>query len=157
MERQAKKGSKLREVINGLQDALSKGSSLSDGMKQYPDVFDNLFVSMVKAGEESGKISLALRNVAIQLDKSYQLAKKIKGAMMYPAVIFSLMIVIGVLMMIYMVPTLTATFTGLNIQLPLSTRMIMFASDLLKNHIVLILIFTAAHIVTGKQIGRAHV
>jgi type IV pilus assembly protein PilC len=58
------------------------------------------------------------------MEKNYQLTKKVRGAMMYPAVIFSLMFVIGILMMIYMVPTLTSTFIGLGIKLPLSTRII---------------------------------
>ncbi len=131
MERQSK--GKLKDVLHSLGDSLAKGVTLSDAMKNYPKVFNNLFISMVKAGEESGNLSTALRNVAMQMEKSYLLTKKVKGAMMYPAVIFSLMIVIGVLMMIYMVPTLTATFTGLGVQLPWSTRLIISVSDLLKN------------------------
>lgn len=95
---------------------------------------------MVRAGEESGNLSFALQNVGLQMEKSYQLTKKIKGAMMYPAVIFTLMIIIGVLMLVYMVPTLTATFIGLNIKLPLSTRIIIYISDFLKNYFLFIII-----------------
>jgi type IV pilus assembly protein PilC len=138
MEKQAKAG-KFKKVLGGLNDSLSKGTPLSDAMKNYPEVFSTLFVSMVRAGEESGNLSESLKNVGVQLEKSYQLSKKIKGALMYPAVIFSLMIVIGVLMMIYMVPTLTKTFVGLGIELPLSTRMIIGVSDFLKNYLVLVI------------------
>jgi type IV pilus assembly protein PilC len=130
MERQQKKG-KLKDILTDLSESLSKGDTLSDAMKKYPNVFDTLFTSMVKAGEESGNLATALKNIANQMEKSYQLTKKIKGAMIYPSVIFSLMIIIGVLMMVYMVPTLTTTFTGLGVQLPLSTRIIIGLSHFL--------------------------
>src|SRR3989344_7864169 len=111
MERQA--NGKLKVVLQGLSESLSKGNTLSDSMKNYPDVFSTLFVSMARAGEESGNLSLSMRNIALQLEKTYQLTKKIHGALVYPVIIFSLMIIIGVLMMVYMVPTLTATFISL--------------------------------------------
>jgi type IV pilus assembly protein PilC len=138
MERQSK--GELRKVLTSLIDEISKGNTLSDAMTRYPDVFSTLFVSMVKAGEESGNLALALQNISNQMEKTYQLNKKIKGAMMYPAVIFSLMAVIGVLMMVYMVPTLTSTFVGLGIKLPLSTRIIIGMSDILKNYFIFIAI-----------------
>lgn len=146
MERQAKPG-KFRDILKNLNDDLSKGITLSDAMKDYPDVFTQLFVSMVRAGEESGNLALALTNVGNQMEKSYQLAKKIKGAMMYPIVITSLMVVIGVLMMVYMVPTLTATFKGLGVKLPLATRMIIFVSDFLTSYFVYVIIGTIIFII----------
>lgn len=137
MERQAK--GTLKKILADLNDSLSKGNTLSDSMKKYPKVFSQLFVSMVKAGEESGNLAMSLRNVGDQMEKSYVLNKKIRGALMYPAVIFSLMIVIGILMMIFMVPTLTATFTGLGIKLPLSTRIIIWVSNFLQKYILLVI------------------
>lgn len=134
LERQAK--GQFKKVLQGLNDSLNKGNTLSDSMKDYPKVFSTLFISMVKAGEESGNLSQSLQNVGQQMDKSYQLTKKVRGAMMYPAVIISLMVVIGVLMMVYMVPTLTATFVGLGIKLPLSTRIIIWISNFLKSNII---------------------
>ncbi|HEY4508822.1 MAG TPA: type II secretion system F family protein [Candidatus Paceibacterota bacterium] len=138
MERQAK--GTLKKVLAGLGAGLSKGSTLGDSMKNYPNVFSPLFVSMVKAGEESGNLSSALQNVALQMEKSYQLNRKIRGALMYPVIILSLMVVIGVLMMIYMVPTLTATFTGLGVALPLSTRIIIGMSNFLIRDFVFVIL-----------------
>lgn len=132
MEKQAK--GQFKEVLKGISESLSKGNTFSDSMKNYPKVFSNLFVSMVRAGEESGNIALALKNIGEQMEKTYQLNKKIRGAMMYPAVIVVLMVVIGALMMIYMVPTLTATFVGLGVKLPLSTRIIISISDFMINY-----------------------
>lgn len=141
MERQAKKGM-FRDILQSLNSSLSKGMTLSDGMKDYPKVFTTLFVSMVKAGEESGNLALALKNVGDQMEKSYQLTKKIKGALMYPAVIFTLMIIIGVLMMVYMVPALTVTFKGLGVKLPLATRLIIYVSDFLKSYFIYVILGT---------------
>ena len=137
MERQA--SGIFKKILVSLNESLSKGNTFSDSMKSYPNVFSTLFISMVRAGEESGNLSLALQNVGLQMEKSYQLTRKIRGALMYPAVIFSLMIVIGILMMVYMVPTLTATFVGLGIKLPLSTRIIIALSDFLKSYIVFVI------------------
>jgi type IV pilus assembly protein PilC len=141
MERQAK-GGKLKEVLKNLNESIAKGDTLSDSMKNYPKVFSALFISMVRAGEESGNLSSALRTVSDQMEKTFQLNRKIKGAMMYPSVIICLMAIIGVLMMVYMVPTLTSTFTGLGIQLPLATRLIIWLSDFLRNYFILVIIGT---------------
>ena len=110
---------------------------MSKSLEAHPDIFSNLFVSMVKAGEESGKLSYSLRIIADQLEKSQNLSRKIKGAMIYPTVIICLMVVIGIVLMVYMVPTLTETFKGLNIKLPLPTRVIIAISDFLIANLLL--------------------
>ncbi len=138
MEKQAK-SPKLRELLKTLAADVSHGETLSDSMKKKPDIFSPLFVSMVKAGEESGNLANSLEIVASQMDKSYTLVKKVRGALIYPAVILSAMVVIAILMLIYMVPTLTETFKGIGIQLPLSTRIIIGASDFLVEHTLIFL------------------
>ncbi len=119
----------FKKVVIGLNDSISKGNTLSESMKNYPKVFSSLFISMVKAGEESGNMPLALENVSSQMEKTYLLNKKIKGAAIYPAVIICLMIGIAVLMMVYVVPTLTSTFKGMGVKLPFATRVIIASSD----------------------------
>jgi type IV pilus assembly protein PilC len=138
MERQTR--GKFKTILGELNESISKGNSLSDSMKKYPDVFSTLFVSMARAGEESGNLSMALKNIGLQMEKTYQLTKKIRGALMYPAVIFSLMIVIGFLMMVFMVPTLTATFTGLGLKLPLATRIIIGTSNFLQSYFIFVIL-----------------
>ncbi|KND48718.1 MAG: general secretion pathway protein F [Parcubacteria bacterium C7867-003] len=155
LERQSKGA--FRKVLVQLGESLNKGETLSDAMKSHPKVFSTLFVSMVKAGEESGNISMALQNVGMQMEKSYLLTKKIRGAMMYPTVIILLMIIIGVLMMVYMVPTLTATFVGLGVKLPLSTRMIIWVSDFLKSYFIFVILgsfISALLLVLGYRTKR---
>ena len=125
---------KMREVIKDLNDSVSKGSSFHEAMQKHPKVFSNVFISMVKVGEESGGLADSLKAVALQIEKTYQLTRKIKGAMIYPGIIFSVMIVIGILMMIFVVPSLTATFKELNTPLPASTQFIIAISDFLRDH-----------------------
>lgn len=146
MERQTK-NKKLKEVLGNLESDISKGTSLHEAMEKAKNVFSSLFIAMVRAGEESGKLAEAFEVVAYQLDRSYQLQKKIKGALIYPAIIMAAMIVIGILMLIYVVPTLTQTFTELAIELPASTQVIIFVSNLLVNHTFLILLGMAAFVV----------
>lgn len=124
-------------VMEQISTSISSGETFSKSLESRPDIFSSLFVSMVKAGEESGKLAYSLKIISEQLEKSYILAKKIKGAMIYPSVIICVMIVIGIVLMVYMVPTLTETFKGLNIKLPLPTRVIIAISDFLRTNFIL--------------------
>src|SRR3989344_2172881 len=94
---------------------------------------------MTKAGEEGGKLAETLKVVGKQMETSHQLTKKIKGAMIYPAIILMAIFVIGILMLIYVVPTLSSTFASLGVDLPRSTRIIIGASDFAVNNIVVVL------------------
>ncbi len=134
----------LNKLLTDIEGDVSKGETLSDAMKKHPRVFSTLFVSMVRSGEESGNLAEALTTVGQQMEKSYLLTKKVRGALIYPAVIFTIMIIIGVLLLIFMVPTLTATFEGLDIELPLSTRIIVGASDFVINNTILVLLLGLA-------------
>jgi type IV pilus assembly protein PilC len=110
------------------------------GLKQFPNVFTQLYVAMVRAGEESGSLAPSLQSIAMQLERSSNLRKKIRGAMVYPVIVISVMLIIGVLMMIYVIPTITATFLKLEIELPLTTRIIIWLSDFLSEHGLLALL-----------------
>ena len=136
IERQSK-NPKLKSVLVSLREEIEKGNNLSAGMAKFPAIFSSLFVAMVHSGEESGNLSVSLNTVGKQLEQSYELRKKIRGAMMYPSVVIIAMIIIGILMFIYVVPNLTQTFKEFNVQLPLSTRIIMGVSDFLVKYTVL--------------------
>ena len=150
---------RFKKIIESLETEIRKGRSLSVACSEYPDVFPKLFVSMVKAGEESGKLSESLQIVANQMEGSYKLKKKIEGAMIYPGIILSLMLVIGILMLIFVVPSITATFKDLNIELPAMTRALIDTSDFLQNNVVptflgLILIAAFFYFSFRSKIGK---
>ena len=128
----------LQKIIQTLSDTIDKGGTFSDGLAKYPKVFSALFVSMVRAGEESGGMPNALTEIGINLEKSYALNKKVKSAMMYPSIILCAIFLIGILMFIYVVPTLTKTFKELGAELPASTRLVIGLSDLISNHLLLL-------------------
>ncbi len=133
IERQSK-NPRTKGTMTRLRESINKGDPFHVGLQSFPETFSPLYVAMVRAGEESGGMVSALQTIALQLQRSSSLKKKIKGAMIYPAIVISVMCLIGVLMMIYVVPTLTATFKQLSIELPLSTRIIIGLSDFLSEN-----------------------
>ncbi|MDD2731940.1 MAG: type II secretion system F family protein [Candidatus Pacebacteria bacterium] len=118
------KNKKLKIALNNIADEITKGKSFSESLINYPDIFPELFSSMMKVGEESGTMEDSLNILVSQMEKEHELKSKIKGAMIYPAVIIGAMILIGFLMMILVIPKLAETFTELSIPLPLTTRIV---------------------------------
>ena len=121
-------------ILHGLLLEINQGGTLSDGLAKYPKIFSTLFVSMVRAGEESGNLSSTLKGVAVSLGKTYALNQKVKSALMYPMVIISAMIIIGVLMFIFVVPTITKVFTDSGVALPFATQLIVNLSNFASKH-----------------------
>ncbi|HEY4478401.1 MAG TPA: type II secretion system F family protein [Candidatus Paceibacterota bacterium] len=139
MERQGKKKN-VKAIIATLNSEINKGKTLSESMSMFRKMFSPLFISMVKSGEESGNLAESLNTVAMQMDKNYALQRKIRGALMYPGVILFAMIIIAIILLTYVVPNLMKTFSELNVALPLSTRIILWFSDSMQNHGLLILL-----------------
>jgi type IV pilus assembly protein PilC len=94
---------------------------------------------MSKAGEEGGTLADTLKIIARQMERSETLTKKVKGAMIYPTISLFAIVVIGILMLIFVVPTLTATFASLGAKLPLSTQVIMALSGFMTHHYIIVL------------------
>lgn len=130
---------KFKKTIKAILDDVESGKSLSQSMAHFPNVFSSLFIAMVEAGEESGSLPDSLKIVSDQLEKIYAIRKKITSAMVYPIVIFIAMIVIGTLMLIYVVPSMTSTFKDFGAELPLSTRIIIDGSNFLVSHFVAVI------------------
>lgn len=130
----------LKKIVLSLEESVKAGSSFHEAMAAFPKVFSKLFVAMTKAGEESGQLSDTLKIVANQMETSNNLTKKVKGAMIYPSIIIFAIILIGILMLIYVVPTLSSTFASLGTQLPLATRVIVAASNFMVHNVVVVFI-----------------
>jgi type IV pilus assembly protein PilC len=138
LQRQTK-NKKFVKIIASLSEEIKKGKTLSESMAIYPKVFSQLFISMTHAGEESGNIAQSLRTVGEQMEKTLTLRNKIRGAMMYPAIILTVMVIVGVLIMIFVMPTLMSTFEETGVTLPWSTQLIVNISNLFRDHWLLLL------------------
>lgn len=148
------KSEKFRSAIKQLAEDIRKGKFLSEGMKDQPEVFSSLFVSMVRAGEEGGNLSETFGLVGKQLERDHELMRKVRGAMIYPAVIMVAMLIIGILMLIYVVPTLISTFNDLGIDLPPNTRLIIAVSQFIIDRYILAIVFAAAFIIGAAWLVR---
>jgi len=139
---------KLKNIVSEIADEVEGGQRLSYALKQYPKIFSNFYVSIIKSGETSGQLADVLNYLADQLEKDYDLRSKIKGAMIYPAFIMSGLLVVGFLMMIYVVPQMTDILKETGGQLPLSTRILTGTSDWLVDYWWL-----AITLVVGSVVG----
>lgn len=127
---------KFKLIIRGLSGRISAGESVSQAFAGYPEMFPPVVLSMVKAGEEGGNLSSSLFAVSGQLDRAYTLQRKVKGALIYPGIVITVMLLVGAVMFIFVVPKLTSTFREFNVELPLSTRIVIALSDFLQAHLI---------------------
>lgn len=150
----------FKKILDSVNEDLQAGKTLSEGLGRYPNVFSELFVNMVYVGEISGNLEEVLDILALQLEKENDLLSKVRGALIYPAVIVTAMIAIGILMLTYILPRITGVFRDLNVELPATTKAIMVLSDFLINHaflsvgvVVMLIIFTVyfARTALGKR------
>lgn len=138
IERQSQ-NPKAKAVIADVRERVQEGEQFNEALKAHPEIFDDLYVSMVRAGEESGGLSDALQLLSVQMERAANLRKKIKGAMIYPSIVLTIMLGIGVLMMIYVMPSITGTFKSLAVDLPITTRILIAVSDFMVAHTVIVL------------------
>ncbi|TSC86945.1 MAG: Uncharacterized protein G01um10148_50 [Parcubacteria group bacterium Gr01-1014_8] len=159
LERQTR-NPKLSNVISQLSSEVRRGDAMHAALAKFPYIFSKLFIAMVRAGEEGGDLPQSLTVIADQMERMYNLKKKIRGALIYPVIVLVAIVGIGVLMMIKVVPTLASTFAEMGADLPASTRTIIAISDFLVEYTVLALalvvlfvgtIYFAVHTVVGKR------
>lgn len=134
------KNKKFKKALAEILEAVNKGENFSESLKKYPDIFSELFVNMIKVGEESGTLDDVLKNLTLQMEKEHELKSKIIGAMVYPAVIICAMIGIGTLMLIMVIPKLAETFRELELDLPPTTRFVIGLGEFLATKWYLLLI-----------------
>lgn len=122
----------FKEKIVRIAEGIESGNSLSQSFKLYPEVFSSFYVNMIKSGEVSGKLSEVLKRVADHLEREYQLQIKMKTAMIYPAFITFVFVVIFFVMMLFIFPKLAGVLIESGVELPMITKVMMAISDFLK-------------------------
>jgi len=130
----------LKKMIAEIAFEVDSGSFLSDAFAKRPKIFSNFFVNIIRSGETSGKLDEVLNYLADEMEKSYDMMAKIKGAMIYPIFITAGLIGVGVVLMVYVIPNLTAILTETSAKLPLSTRLVIGTSNFLQSYLWLVVI-----------------
>ena len=122
----------MGDVVEDIRKSLEGGVSLSKSFEKYPDLFDNVYVNLIKAGEASGKLDVFLLKIVDSLEKKEKIKKKIKSALMYPSIMFSVAITVSAFMLIKVVPVFAKMYEGMGLALPKPTAVIMSMSDFLR-------------------------
>src|SRR6185503_4954551 len=112
---------------------VESGHTLADALRKHPKAFSDLFVNMVAAGEAGGILDTILLRLAQFLEKNDAIVRKVKGAMVYPVVIISVAAIAITVLLIFVIPTFQNMFASVNLELPLPTRVVIEASNILKH------------------------
>lgn len=119
----------LAQALEAIYQDIERGKTLADSMERFPGAFPPMFVSFVRVGETTGRLQESLGVVAEQLRKEYELTRAVRGGLIYPAVIITTLITVGLAMMFFVVPRLVEVFEGFEVELPLPTRILIAMSD----------------------------
>lgn len=133
------KGSQLI-IMNHLAKTLAQGAALSEAFVRFPKIFSPVVVGLVAAGESAGTLQANLTHLSDQMQKDYELQQKVRGALMYPAVIVSAALAIAISILVFVLPNISGVYTALKLELPLPTRILLFISNLIVNNGLLALL-----------------
>ena len=132
----------VKIIVEDVRKNLEGGLTLSKCFEKYPKVFDNVYINLIKAGEASGKLDVFLLKLVDSLEKREKVKKKIKGALMYPAVMFTVAITVMVFMLVKVVPIFAEMYEGMGVALPTPTQVIMNASNFMRGTGGMVLLLT---------------
>jgi len=122
----------MKEIIEDVRKSLEGGITLSTCFAKYPKIFDNIYINLIKAGEASGKLDTFLMKLVESLEKREKVKKKIKGALTYPVVMFTVAITVMVFMLVKVVPVFAEMYEGMGVALPTPTAVILNASNFMR-------------------------
>ena len=125
---------KFKKILEEVEQKVKKGESFAESLKQYPKIFNDLFVSMIASGEVSGNLENVLEQLHKQMTRDHELISKVRGAMIYPAIVITAMIGIGAAMIIFVIPKFVSIFEEINTELPLPTRMLIALSHFITSN-----------------------
>ena len=134
------KNKKFKNALQKIAERIVKGEKFSDALSYFPQIFNEFYQNMIKVAEETGKLEDVLGILATQMEREHELRSKIKGAMIYPAVIVCALIGVGVLMLVMVVPKLAETFKELGVELPMTTRIVISLGTFLEKNFLILLI-----------------
>ncbi|SHF18544.1 MULTISPECIES: type II secretion system F family protein [Caloramator] len=125
---------KLKNAVISLSEDVEKGTAISASMRRFPDVFPEILINMIEAGEVGGSLDNSFEKMAVQFEKEMKLKQKITNALMYPAIVIFVALAVLNLLLIFVIPTFVGMFNDLGVELPPTTRFILNASTFMKNN-----------------------
>jgi type IV pilus assembly protein PilC len=128
------------KILERVRDDITAGSTFADSLAQHPHVFNQLYISIVRAGEVSGSLPVVLDTLTTYLEKTDAIRRKVKGAIAYPAVILTVAILIVMFMIIKIVPIFESVYTKANAQLPLPTRVLILISSTIRSYLLVVIL-----------------
>ncbi|HEX6746568.1 MAG TPA: type II secretion system F family protein [Longimicrobium sp.] len=141
----------FKKIIAQVLQDIQSGQTLADALRRHPKVFTELYVNMVAAGEAGGILDVILMRLAVFLEKNDALARKIKGAMVYPLVMLIVVILCTTILLWKVVPVFAGMFTGAGLQLPAPTRVVLALSNFLQHYMWLVVLFWIAVVFGIRQ------
>jgi type IV pilus assembly protein PilC len=129
----------FKKAILNMREDVEKGTTLSKASAKYPKIFSETFVSMLEAGEVSGKLDEVLRRLTIQLKKSHELRSKVKNALTYPTIVTIAMVLIGLAMMIFVLPNITSLYSDAQANLPIPTKILIGLSNFMAAYAIYVI------------------
>jgi type IV pilus assembly protein PilC len=146
----------FQKILLQVRQDVEAGSTLADAMRRHPKAFDNLYVNMIAAGEAGGILDTILQRLSVYIEKAVKLRSQVRSAMIYPvAVIFIAAIVVAVILL-KVIPTFAALFTSLGAELPLPTRVVIYASNFLARYFIFVVIAIAAMAYAVRRYYRTY-
>jgi type IV pilus assembly protein PilC len=134
------KSKAFKKVIEKVLKDVENGQSLSKSLSKHPNVFNEFYISLIEVGEESGTLESNLDFLAKQMTKDYSLRKKVKGALFYPALVITATIVLGTFISFFILPKLVDFFDSFDVELPPTTKVLMYVAFVMKNYGLIIIL-----------------
>lgn len=146
---------KFKNIILEIKDEVEKGTSFADSLAKYPKVFSPLYINTIKMAEVSGKLEDVLDELAIQMKKDRELINKVRGALIYPAIVLITLLGVVILMFIFVLPQLVKTLKELEVDLPITTNILIAVSQFIIDYGIFFVIFFVALAVGVFFYGRS--
>lgn len=134
----------FQSVVAGVRAQIEGGASFSEALSQYPDVFDELYISMLRAGESGGLLAETTTRIASFLEATQRLRRKVKSAMMYPAIVMSVAVLLAAGMIIWIVPVFASIYADFGAKLPGPTQALVNLSDTMRHNALFVVAIIAA-------------
>jgi len=131
---------RMKEIIEQVADRVNNGQTLAVSLEQYPKVFSGIFVGMVRVGEASGTLERNLDYIAEELEKDYELLRKVRSAMLYPVIVLSATFLLGIGMTIFILPKMVDMFNTFRLELPLATQIFLGIANFLVDYGLYVLV-----------------